>query len=271
LAKMRRAADAELNTAGEGTMSDLAGDFLGRSFLGAVETHSVDELREVLDAGLEPRADLQGKPLTTWLTEMYSRSDRFADCLRLLLERGATLDDPQLAPVLLNDVDALKAALAADPKFLAHRTTLRSAFTPLDNATLLHVAAEFGHLEVARALVEAGADVNARAGVDDDGLGGQTPLFHTVNSNKNRSVPVMELLLDAGARAEVQVAGLTWGRGFEWETTFFDLTPISYAQLGCLPQMHRQEVDIAANVKRLLAAAWRPVPALANVPNRYLG
>lgn len=257
-------------------MSDLAGDFLGRSFLGAVETHSVDELRAVLDAGLDPRADVQSKPLTTWLTEMYSRSDRFADCLRLLLDRGATLDDPRLAPVLLNDVDALKAALAADPKLLAHRTALRSAFTPLDGhthdyATLLHVAAEFGHLEVARALVEAGTDVNARAGVDDDGLGGHTPLFHTVNSNKNRSAPVMELLLDAGARVDVQVAGLTWGRGFEWETTFFDLTPISYAQLGCLPQMHRNEVDIAANVKRLLAAARRPVPKLANVPNRYLG
>lgn len=186
-------------------MSDLTSDFLGRSFLGAVETHSVDELRAVFDAGLDPRATMQGKPLTTWLTEMYSRSNAFADCMRFLLERGATLDDPALAPVLLNDVAGLQAALAVDPNLLAHRTTLRSAFTPLDGhthdyATLLHVAAEFGHLEVVRVLLEAGADVNARAGFDADGLGGQTPLFHTVNSNKNRSAPVMELLLDAGAR-----------------------------------------------------------------------
>jgi ankyrin repeat protein len=246
-------------------MSDLRNDFLG-----AVETHSVEELRAVLDAGLDPRSPLDGKPLTTWLTEMYSRSDAFADCLRLLLDRGATLDDSALAPVLLNDVDGLRRALAADASLLTHRTTLRSAFTPLDDATLLHVAAEFGHVEVARMLVEAGADVNARAGLDADGLGGQTPLFHTVNSNANRSLPVMELLLDAGARVDVTVAGLVWGRGYDWETMFFDLTPISYAQLGCLPQMHRQEVDVTANVKRLLAAAGRPVPQLANVPNRYL-
>jgi hypothetical protein len=81
---------------------------------------------------------------------------------------------------------------------------------------------------------------------------------------------VMELLLDAGARVDMQVAGLTWGRGYDWETTFFDVTPISYAQLGCLPQMHRKEIDIAANLKRLLAAAGRAVPPLANVPNRYV-
>jgi hypothetical protein len=252
-------------------MSNSQSDLLERDFLRAVETHSVEQLRAVLEAGLDPRAPLQGKPLTTWLTEMYTRSDAFADCLRLLLERGAALDDPAIAPVLLNDVDELQAALAADASLLTHHTTLRSAFTPLDDATLLHVAAEFRHLQVARTLVEAGADVNARAGVDADGLGGQTPLFHTVNSNANRSAPVMELLLDAGARVDMQVAGLTWGRGYDWETTFFDVTPIAYAQLGCLPQMHRKEVDVAGNVKRLLAAARRTVPPLVNVPNRYLG
>jgi hypothetical protein len=34
--------------------------------------------------------------------------------------------------------------------------------------------------------------------------------------------------------------------------------------------MHRREEDIAANVRTLLAAAGRPAPPLANVPNRYL-
>jgi hypothetical protein len=119
-------------------------------------------------------------------------------------------------------------------------------------------------------LIELGSDVNAAAGVDEFGLGGQSPLFHTVNSNKNRSEPIMRLLLNAGARVDFTVAGLVWGRGYEWETTFFDLTPISYAQLGNLPQMHRREEDIAANVRTLLAAAGRPVPPLANIPNRYL-
>ena len=67
-----------------------------------------------------------------------------------------------------------------------------------------------------------------------------------------------------------QGAGLVWGRGFDWETTLFDVTPLSYCQFGLLPQMHRREQDIDANVRRLLAAAGRPLPPLGNVPNRYL-
>jgi len=77
-------------------------------------------------------------------------------------------------------------------------------------------------------------------------------------------------LLEAGARVDARLAGITWGKGFEWETTCFDVTPISYAQLGLLPQMHRREAEVYANVKRLLQHAGRPVPPLENVPNRYL-
>ena len=112
--------------------------------------------------------------------------------------------------------------------------------------------------------------MNATAATDEHGLNGHTPLFHTVNSNANRSEPVMRLLLAAGANAAVRLAGITWGMGFEWETTFFDVTPVSYAQLGLMPQVHRRERDIYANIRLLLEAAGRPVPPLANVPNRYL-
>jgi hypothetical protein len=66
------------------------------------------------------------------------------------------------------------------------------------------------------------------------------------------------------------LAGILWGRGFDWETCCFDVTPVSYAQLGLLPQMHRDERDCYANIERLLRALRRPMPALRNVPNRYL-
>ncbi len=201
---------------------------------------------------------------------MYSRSDRFPRCLRLLLDRGAALEDSGLAPVLLDDAEALEAAIRADPSLLGHRTTLVSAFTPLEGASLLHVAAEYGNLNTARVLLEMGAEVDARAAVNEYGLNGHTPLFHTVNSNGNRSEPVLRLLLDAGASAGVRLAGITWGQGFEWETTCFDVTPVSYAQLGLLPQMHRSEQDVYANVRLLLEASGRIVPPLDNVPNRYL-
>lgn len=236
----------------------------------AFELHSPERISAVLAGGIDVLAPIAGKAPMTHLLEMYARSDRFPDCVRTLLAHGAALDDPALEPVLLDDAVALAAALRRDPRLIAHRTSMASTFTPLEGATLLHVAAEYGHLSAARVLLEHGAEVDARAMVDRWGLDGHTPLFHTVNSNDNRSAPVMQLLLDAGARADLLLPGITWGRGFEWETTFFDVTPISYAQLGTLPQMHRAEEDIQHNLRALLTAAGRPVPPMPNVPNAYV-
>lgn len=237
----------------------------------AFELHSVEQIRALLDAGLDPRATIRGKSPINWLTEMYTRSDKFPECLDLLLSRGAELDDPLLAPILLNDVGAVTTAIRANPSLIDHRTTMVSAFTPLVGASLLHVAAEYGNANVAGVLLDLGADVDAKAAVDEYGLNAHTPLFHTVNSNANRSAPIMRMLLDAGAKSDVQLRGITWGKGFEWETTLFDVTPISYAQFGLLPQVHRRERDIYDNIECLLATSGRKAPPLDNVPNRYLG
>jgi ankyrin repeat protein len=236
----------------------------------AFELHDPDRIRAILDAGFDLRTPIAGKPPIDSLIEMYTRSDRFPACLELLLDRGATLQDPSIAPVLLNDAASLRKAIDADAALLHHRTSITSAFTPLRGASLLHVAAEYGHLDAARVLLEMGAPVDARAALDDAGMNGHTPLFHTVNSNANRSAPLMRLLLDAGASTDIRVAGITWGKGFAWETVCFDVTPISYAQFGLLPQMHRDERDVYANVRALLQAAGRKEPPLDNVPNRYL-
>jgi ankyrin repeat protein len=238
--------------------------------LSAFDGHVVEDVRAALNAGADPGAPIQGKLATEWLLEEYHRTDRLQECLRLLLERGGRLPDPALEPVLLDDADAIREAVHDNPGLLMHRTSMRSAFTSLEKVSLLHMAAEYGNLNAARALIEMGADVNARAGVGADGINGHTPLFHTVNSNGNRSAPIMRLLVQSGADCELFVKGVHWGQGYEWETTFFDVTPISYAQLGLMPQVHRQEQDIYENICFLLAAAGRPIPPLANVPNRYL-
>jgi len=240
------------------------------TLLAAFESHSTSDVQSILDAGVDIHATIDGRSPITHLVEMYYRSDQFAHCLRLMLDRGATLDDMRLVPVLLNDPAALEASIRHDPTLLHERFSLRCTFSPLVGVTLLHVAAEYGHLAVAAKLIELGAKVDARADVDAWGLNGHTPLFHTVNSNRNRSAPVMKLLLRAGARADVCLPGIVWGQGFEWETTCLDVTPISYAQLGLLPQMQRTERDCYANVRALLTAAGRPVPPFNNLPNRYL-
>jgi hypothetical protein len=238
--------------------------------LAALEIHDAAALGALLAEGLDARALVEGKTLVQWLLEMYFRSDRLGLCLRLLLDQGGILEPAWLEPVLLDDEEALRAALRRDPELVHRRASLRSAFTPLDEATALHVACEHGNLRAARVLLEHGAAVDARAGLDRDGLGGHTPLFHTVSSNANRSAPLMELLLAHGADPSARVAGLVWGRGFAWETALFDLTPISYALLGLLPQMHRDEAEIHANLRRLLEASGRSAAAIRNVPNRYL-
>ena len=241
-----------------------------QELLSAFDGHDVEGVDTALERGANACEPIRGKLPVDWLLEEYTRSDRLGDCLRLLFARGAVLRDQATAPVLLDDEAALKAAVTATPSLLQHRTRMVSAFTSLDGVSLLHVAAEFGNVNAARALIEAGADINARAEVDEHGLNGHTPLFHTVNSIHNRSEPIMRLLLAAGARTDIQLAGITWGKGFEWETTFFDVTPISYAQMGLLPQVHRNEGEIYSNLKCLMEASGRNVPPLQNVPNRYL-
>lgn len=238
--------------------------------LGAFDGHDLDGVRAALRAGADACTPVRGKPPVQWLLEQYTRSDRLPDCLRELFARGAVLADPVLESVLLDDAAAIEAAVSANPALLKHQTTMVSSFTSLVGVTLLHVAAEYCCVSATRALIAAGADVNAPAAVNEFGLNGHTPIFHTVNSNRNRAEPIMQMLLAAGATADYRIAGLEWGLGFEWETIFFDLTPISYAQIGLLPQVHRDEQQIWSNVRQLLTAAGRPVPPLRNVPNRYL-
>ena len=83
--------------------------------LTAFEVHSPDRIQAVLDDGFDVRSTIDGKQPINALIEMYLRSDRFPRCLRLLLERGAVLDDPELAPVLLDDPEALSMAFQKDP------------------------------------------------------------------------------------------------------------------------------------------------------------
>lgn len=243
---------------------------LSAMLLEAFERHAPDGIAAALAAGASATALIGGKRPVDWLVEMYTRSDRFPDCLRTLFAAGAEWPDPLVRAVLLNEADELRTRLAAEPGRVHRRVSLVSAFTPLLDATLLHVAAEFGHLAAVDALLAAGADVNARAGVDAEGTGGHSALFHTVNSNGNRSVNVMRRLIAAGADCTLRVDALVWGRGCDWESVFIDLTPPAWAQLGPLPQMHRNEADVIANIRELLTAAGRPVPAFRNVPNRYL-
>jgi Ankyrin repeat len=234
------------------------------------ESHSTEKIQEALAAGIDVNGLLDDKTPLTLLVEMYLRSPKFSDCVRCLMQAGARCSDIGFRAVLLDDAELLRAELRRNPSLIHHRVDIRCAFTPLLGATLLHVAAEFGLLRAVAALLEAGADVEAKAAVDDYGFNGHTPIFHTVCQHRNHCQPVMRLLLEHGAKADIRLAGITWGKGFDWETTIFDATPVSYAQAGLLPQFQRDERDVYDNIKLLTQASGRSIPEKLNVPNKYL-
>ena len=244
-------------------------DYLNK-IIGEIETHSVHGIKECFSNGVNPNDYFKNEPLIYELTSEYLRSSRFKDCVKAFVDYGLVFDDKVLLSVLLDDAQSLENKVKDNPKIVDKRYTLRCAFTPLHEATLLHICAEFNHIFCAEVLVKHGADINAKAGFDENGFGGQTPIFHTVNQILNHSIEMLNFLLSNSADLNDTVTGLVWGKGYEWETLIPSVNPISYAMMGLLPQMHRNEIDISKIVSLLHKSAYGINYTSSNVPNKYL-
>jgi ankyrin repeat protein len=165
----------------------------------------------------------------------YARSpERLSACIEVLLDAGGTTkyNAPGVLEVLRHQLDRLAEHLDADPALVHRRfpeldcgsTGARRLL--LQGATLLHVAAEFGDLDAARLLLDRGADVNARATVDDAGVGGQTAMFHAVTQFDDRGLPMAQLLVERGADLSLRV---TLPGHYERPEEVVDCTPLGYA------------------------------------------
>jgi Ankyrin repeats (many copies) len=173
-----------------------------------IELHSVEGIKKCFSHGVSPNDLLRGEPLIYELTSEYTRTPRFKDCVQAFVDHGLEFEDEVLLSVLLNDANALDKQLTNNPAAVAGKYTLRCAYTPLYETTLLHICVEFNHTSCAEILVKHGADINAKAGVDKDGFGGQTAIFHTVNQNSNASIEMMNFLLSHSADLKITVPGL---------------------------------------------------------------
>lgn len=125
----------------------------------------------------------------------------------------------------------------------------------MDDAAELLAAFEGHRVDGIRRWLAAGHDPNVL-------LRGKPPLDLLIEmyTRSDRFVGCLRAMIDAGAH----------GTYDDLLPVLFDVSPISFAQFGRLPQFHRTERDTWDAVSRLLIAAGRPVPPFDNVPNRYL-
>jgi ankyrin repeat protein len=179
-------------------------------------------LKWLLDHGANPNCrdhgyEISGHPYPgtalDYLIAGYARSvERLSACIDILLEAGGATkyDAPAVLKLLRGRLDDLAELIDADPALVNRR------FSELDcgmgggrgltlqGGTLLHVAAEYGNLAALALLLDHGADVNARATVDDAGVGGQTAIFHAVTQFDDDGLPATQLLIERGADLTVR-------------------------------------------------------------------
>jgi ankyrin repeat protein len=125
------------------------------------------------------------------------------------------------------------------------------------------VAAEFGHPAAATLLLDRGADVNARATVNEVGVGGQTAIFHAVTQFDDGGLPVTQLLLDRGADLAVRVK---LPGDYERPGEIVECTPLGYAlRFGGPP--HRRTVAAGANAELSRGHAHRGLHTVVATPD----
>jgi len=187
------------------------------------ESMDPDALKWLLDHGANPNCRDHGYqfgghsyPGTAldYVMASYGRSpEQLSACIDALLDAGGETryDVPGVLPLLRGRLDGLAELIDADP------TLVRKCFSELDcgqtggrslllqGGTLLHVAAEYGHPAAAALLLDRGADVNARATVDEAGVGGQTAIFHAVTQFDDEGLPMAQMLIERGADLTIRV------------------------------------------------------------------
>jgi Ankyrin repeat len=175
------------------------------AMMGPCETLHSTGLAFLLGLGCE-FVDKHGDRLgpVALILQTYSRyPEGKHECLSLAAEQGISLPDTPPMAVHRGRIDLLEAHFRRDPGLLSRTFAHEEMFppelgcagdkslallgTPLAGATLLHMCVDYDELEIARWLIDRGADVNARAEVDVEGFGGHTALFGCVVSQPYRT------------------------------------------------------------------------------------
>ena len=242
------------------------------SVMGPAESQNGAGLALLLELGA-PISDAHGDRLApvAMLLETYSRDPKGKhECLEVFAKHGIELPDTPPMAVHRGRIDLVEEHLRRDPRVLTRRFSHEEIYlpalgchadhslalhgTPLAGTTLLHLCVDNDEIEMARWMIERGADVNAKADVDADGFGGHTALFGCVVSQPyrvglRRDDAFARLLLDHGADPNVRASLRKRLRFVADESTheYRDVTALSWGQ-----RFHDQDW-VNGSVLRLLS------------------
>lgn len=205
--------------------------------------------------------------------ETYSRfPEGKHECLEICRKYGIELPDTAVMALHRGRIDLLERHLIANPDIVERRfnhgeiypqelgcgpRSLRHGLhgTPIHGGTLLHLAVDFDEMEIAEWLVGKGADVNASASIDEDGFGGQTPLFGAVvsqpySNGRQGDGAMAKWLLKQGADLKRR-ASIRKGIGFHEDTRVYEyhnVTPIEFGnQFHCRALVNPAAMAILAD------------------------
>lgn len=211
------------------------GSAYGPIIFGTGECLDPHGLQWLIDAG----ADVTFSPVETkygrqcalsyWLgTYVRGRNETKHRGIQILLEHGAFLP-PEVAPPILaihrGDAELLGDLIDRDRSLLTRPfAEMPYGNIPLAGATLLHCAVEFGEIECLNALLNHHADINIKADVLD-GIGGQTPIFHAINTCGDGNFYTLEYLVQRVGQSIDMSVKATW-RGSD----AVPLTPLEYSE-----------------------------------------
>jgi hypothetical protein len=247
------------------------------SVMGPAETQNGSGLALLLELNAAI-ADEHGDRLApvALVLQTYCRNPRGKhQCLELFAKHGIDLPDTPPMAIHRGLIDRLEDHVRRDPGVLARTFSHQEIYppelgchadqslalhgTPLAGATLLHLCVDYDEMEIARWLLERGADPNAKAEVDADGFGGHTPLFGCVVSQPYRvglrtDDAFARMLLDQGADPSARASLRKRLRFVADETMheYHDVTPHRWGE-----RFHDQDW-VSKPVMKLLAERGGP-------------
>ncbi len=218
------------------------GDY-GPVILASCEFLNPDGVRFLLDHGANPNLegsfskDTFASPLGMALGT-YVRSPNKYEVVEMLLAAGAKHDQHDAVMAIhLGRTDELELLIEANPDLVDQRfDEVDYLWLPLNRGspTLLHIAADYNEVEIGRLLLAKRAEINVPATLDVEGIGGQTPIYHTVASWTLRDpegacMPFLKFLLEGGADLNVRanVRFETGASSCEGQT--LKVTPMEFA------------------------------------------